>query len=103
MSSEDGKGPATTVAPVKHDDDAKIQSGSSSSSLEATEGQIRSVEECAFDMTEDPRFYKPISTYEGIHRWDPHFDWTPEEEKRLIRKVRTHTNVQADLDRPIDG
>ncbi|PLN82261.1 MFS general substrate transporter [Aspergillus taichungensis] len=38
-------------------------------------------------MTEDPRFYKPISTYEGIHRWDPHFDWTPEEEKRLIRKI----------------
>jgi hypothetical protein len=26
--------------------------------------------------------------YEGRHRFDPHFSWTPQEEKRLVRKVR---------------
>lgn len=27
------------------------------------------------------------ATYEGRHRFDPSYRWTPEEEKRLIRKV----------------
>jgi hypothetical protein len=26
--------------------------------------------------------------YEGRHRFDPDYTWTPEEEKRLVRKVR---------------
>ena len=42
----------------------------------------------AWDQVDDPRFYKPIDTYEGIHRWDPEVEWTPEEEKKLVRKVR---------------
>lgn len=25
--------------------------------------------------------------YEGRHRFDPNFTWTPEEEKKLVRKV----------------
>lgn len=25
--------------------------------------------------------------YEGRHRFDPNYTWTPEEEKRLVRKV----------------
>jgi hypothetical protein len=40
-----------------------------------------------FNVTEDPRFYKPIDTYEGLHRWDPDFEWTEEEERRIVRKV----------------
>lgn len=32
-------------------------------------------------------FYKPIDSYEGLHRFDPEFEWEPKEEKRLIRKV----------------
>ena len=31
--------------------------------------------------------YVPIHNYEGKHRYDPKAQWTPEEEKRLIRKV----------------
>ena len=31
--------------------------------------------------------YVPIDNYEGRHRYDPKAEWTPEEEKRLIRKV----------------
>lgn len=33
-------------------------------------------------------FYKPIASYEGIHRYDPKFDWEPEEERKVVRKVR---------------
>jgi hypothetical protein len=32
--------------------------------------------------------YRPIDSYEGIHRWDPDFEWTENEEKRIVRKVR---------------
>jgi hypothetical protein len=35
----------------------------------------------------DASFYRPIDKYEGIHRWDPKFTWTDEEEKKLIRRV----------------
>ncbi|XP_014560121.1 hypothetical protein COCVIDRAFT_12992 [Bipolaris victoriae FI3] len=31
--------------------------------------------------------YKPITTYEGIHRYDPDFEWEPAEEKRIVRKI----------------
>jgi hypothetical protein len=33
------------------------------------------------------KFYEPIPEYEGRHRWDPHAEWTEDEEKRLVRKV----------------
>lgn len=61
-------------------------SSSDSSSFEDLRGQVKNVE-CAFDTTEDPRYYKPIPEYEGIHRWDPEFEWTEEEEKAVVRKV----------------
>jgi hypothetical protein len=32
-------------------------------------------------------FYAPIEAYEGRHRYDPEFEWEPNEEKRLVRKV----------------
>jgi hypothetical protein len=35
----------------------------------------------------DTRWYKPIETYEGRHRWDPTADWTEKEEKQVVRKV----------------
>ncbi|KNG50092.1 retrograde regulation protein 2 [Stemphylium lycopersici] len=31
--------------------------------------------------------YRPIDTYEGIHRYDPDFTWEKTEEKRLVRKI----------------
>ncbi|KAF1948403.1 MFS general substrate transporter [Byssothecium circinans] len=33
------------------------------------------------------RLYKPIDSYEGKHRYDPDFDWEPEEERRVVRKI----------------
>lgn len=29
----------------------------------------------------------PHEGYEGAHRWDPTATWTPEEEKRVVRKT----------------
>lgn len=43
--------------------------------------------DAAFDQSEDPRYYKPIDSYEGLHRWDPDFEWEEWEETRLVRKV----------------
>ncbi|KAL4801067.1 major facilitator superfamily domain-containing protein [Aspergillus venezuelensis] len=40
-----------------------------------------------FSATEDPRFYRPVDSYEGLHRWDPYFDWTEEEEQKIVRKI----------------
>jgi hypothetical protein len=31
--------------------------------------------------------YIPIDKYEGKHRWDVNFQWTPEEEKAVVREV----------------
>ena len=40
-----------------------------------------------FDAGVNHHLYRPIDTYEGIHRWDPDFEWTENEEKRIVRKV----------------
>jgi hypothetical protein len=31
--------------------------------------------------------YEPIEKYEGKHRYDPQFEWTEKEEKKLVRRV----------------
>lgn len=33
------------------------------------------------------KYYAPIDTYEGRHRYDPKAKWAPEEEKRLVRRL----------------
>jgi hypothetical protein len=32
--------------------------------------------------------YRPVDTYEGLHRYDPEFEWEHEEERKVVRKVR---------------
>lgn len=44
----------------------------------------------AFDNDSLESFYKPIDSYEGRHRYDPSFEWTPKEEKRVVRKVSSY-------------
>ncbi|KAL5001224.1 major facilitator superfamily domain-containing protein [Aspergillus recurvatus] len=79
------------TAPVddetKKGPDAVVESAASSDAGNKDRRRFKEYNEAAFDQSEDPRFYKPIPEYEGIHRWDPDFDWTEEEEKRLVRKV----------------
>ncbi|KAL4918801.1 major facilitator superfamily domain-containing protein [Aspergillus aurantiobrunneus] len=78
---------ATVSDETKKDPDAVVESDSSSDFGNKDRRRFKEFNEAAFDQTEDPRFYKPIPEYEGIHRWDPDFDWTEDEEKRLIRKI----------------
>jgi hypothetical protein len=73
--------------------DSKLEprvSSAESSSSSAYDGPraIAKQTDCAFDTTEDPRYYKPIPEYEGAHRWDPDFEWTEAEEKAVVKKVR---------------
>jgi hypothetical protein len=62
-------------------------SSAESSSSSMYDGPRAKKTDCAFDTTEDPRFYKPIPEYEGAHRWDPDFEWTEEEEKAVVKRV----------------
>lgn len=66
---------------------AADDNSSSSGSFDGHRATSKPID-CAFDTTEDPRYYKPIPEYEGYHRWDPDFEWTEEEEKAVVRKVR---------------
>jgi MFS transporter, ACS family, DAL5 transporter family protein len=56
-----------------------------------------------FDATEDIHHYKPIDTFEGIHRWDPDFEWEEEEEKRIVRKVTTKSTCCGNNRKLIDN
>lgn len=52
----------------------------------------------AFAEGGSTKFYEPIPEYEGRHRWDPTAEWTPAEEKKLVRTVsfprpQEHGNV----------
>ena len=40
-----------------------------------------------FSNESNDSFYRPIDTYEGLHRWDPEFQWDKSEEKSLVRKL----------------
>ncbi|KAE8306492.1 major facilitator superfamily domain-containing protein [Aspergillus transmontanensis] len=87
MASDDHKEATANVEPVQ-DDSKQVSAGSSSETLPAAAPKrVKDISEGAFDTTEDPRYYKPIDDYEGIHRWDPDFEWGEQEEKKLIRKI----------------
>jgi hypothetical protein len=60
-----------------------ISTSSSDTKLDSLENLGRNVYE-----TEDTKeIYKPIEGYEGAHRFDPSFQWDPEEERKLVRTV----------------
>ncbi|KAK5131127.1 hypothetical protein LTR08_001275 [Meristemomyces frigidus] len=40
-----------------------------------------------FDSASLDSLQPPIDSYEGRHRYDPEFEWTPAEEKKLVRKI----------------
>lgn len=44
-------------------------------------------DDATFDNAAGVRYYKPMSQYEGLHRWDPDFEWEEAEEQKVIRKV----------------
>ncbi|OOF96749.1 hypothetical protein ASPCADRAFT_145526 [Aspergillus carbonarius ITEM 5010] len=88
MNTDGVKEVSTDTVPTSDDTKKTPNVASSSSSLtESDHRVVKYVSDGAFDASEDPRFYKPIPEYESAHRWDPYFEWTEEEEKRLIRKI----------------
>lgn len=58
------------------------------SSTSASETELRHTGNTFSGSGLKSRFYKPIEKYEGHHRYDPDFEWEPEEERKVVRKVR---------------
>ena len=46
-----------------------------------------------FETSGNESFFVPIEKYEGRHRYDPAFEWEPLEERKLVRKVCTHSQT----------
>ncbi|KAJ5765886.1 hypothetical protein N7520_005445 [Penicillium odoratum] len=49
--------------------------------------QVQVYDNATFQVQGGHEFYRPIDSYEGIHRWDPEFEWTEEEERKIVRKI----------------
>lgn len=47
----------------------------------------------AFETRGNEKYYTPIEEYEGKHRYDPTFEWEPQEERKLVRKVCSYNMV----------
>lgn len=77
----------TTGLPVagKLEIDAPSSANSSQASLANVDVGKRGTTWAASGLKTD--HYRPVDTYEGLHRYDPDFEWEPEEEKKVIRKV----------------
>ncbi|KAJ6086799.1 hypothetical protein N7467_005713 [Penicillium canescens] len=43
--------------------------------------------EGTFEGADSHHLFRPIDSYEGLHRWDPDFQWTEQEEKKIVRKI----------------
>ena len=66
---------------------AHVSASSTDGSEEDWQKNERHKGEGTFEAREGHHFYRPIDSYEGLHRWDPDFQWTEKEEKRIVRKV----------------
>jgi hypothetical protein len=77
-----------TVSGTVYPDVAKTELAASSSASE-TDVQSSDIRKGQTFATSglSARFYKPLDSYEGKHRYDPDFDWEPEEERKVVRKV----------------
>ncbi|KXG45692.1 Major facilitator superfamily domain, general substrate transporter [Penicillium griseofulvum] len=66
---------------------AQISASSTDGSDEEWQKSEHHKSEGAFEAREGHHFYRPIDSYEGLHRWDPNFQWTEAEEKKIVRKI----------------
>jgi hypothetical protein len=60
------------------------------SSASGSETKLDAVDDLGhhvWETEETKEIYKPIAGYEGAHRFDPSFKWSPQEEKVLVRTV----------------
>ena len=49
--------------------------------------ETKQLEGEAFASGGQARYYEPIDSYEGKHRWDPKAEWSDHEEKLVVRKL----------------
>ena len=92
-TSSDTPGAAKWLGKVKGTDDSKEKafaidltgSGTSSQNLTSDDPDMAHEDETASHHL--GKYYTPIDSYEGKHRYDPKARWTPEEEKRLVRRL----------------
>ena len=81
------KGPLTAPEAV-YPDVTKTPIGASASASESDVNSTAHAKGQTFAGSGlQSRFYKPLDSYEGKHRYDPDFDWEPEEERKVIRKA----------------
>ncbi|OAK93643.1 MFS general substrate transporter [Phaeosphaeriaceae sp. SRC1lsM3a] len=74
-------------APIvgKEIDVAGSTSGSEVGVTKGTKGNREGVTFATHGLRQDA--YRPVDSYEGLHRYDPDFEWEPEEERKVIRKI----------------
>lgn len=82
------KSPLTAASPIKVVPDL---AKSDSSSENASESELKTTGATFSGAGLKARFYKPMDQYEGKHRYDPDFVWEPEEERKVVRRVRNAT------------
>lgn len=73
--------------PLLHDAGQKWSDADDMSVHTTLDGQKAATDYNTFDKSPLERFYVPVDTYEGRHRYDPKAQWTAEEEKTLVRRV----------------
>ncbi|QKX57466.1 uncharacterized protein TRUGW13939_04580 [Talaromyces rugulosus] len=86
-NEKSGFGQPGAESPDSHSTKPGVSTAVSPQAVESVVRRRAIPTDAAFEQSEDPRYYKPIDSYEGLHRWDPEFEWEEEEEKRLVRKI----------------
>lgn len=89
--------------PIQEDVDSKLPAYAEESVISNSEsggslGEQEQIPGTVFAVGGRTKYYVPIESYEGRHRWDPHFEWDEKEERRLVRKVSAErTQIIASL------
>ncbi|KAH7090742.1 major facilitator superfamily domain-containing protein [Paraphoma chrysanthemicola] len=60
-------------------------SGSEVEVLKSGKGSREGTTFAAHGLRQDN--YRPVDSYEGLHRYDPDFEWEPAEERKVVRKI----------------
>lgn len=84
--------PPIAVVPDVAKSNVDVSASASETELSHSDAKTRERSGVTFDTAGlGPQLYKPIEKYEGKHRYDPDFEWEPEEERKVVRKVRRTT------------
>jgi hypothetical protein len=73
--------------------DAGYAKTTSASSSDTKLNSLETLGQHVWETEEAKEIYKPIEGYEGAHRFDPSFQWSPEEEKRLVKIVSLYSTI----------